>query len=130
MAGRRVGAGDRVAVLSRNCIAFFEILFGCAKLGAILVPLNWRMPAGELEQLVTDCAPKLLFHGPEDAGVTDRMVAPPPSIAFGAEYERLRESAPAHVRRDHCPAGVIGYLLYTSGHTRRPQWRNHPFRKH
>ena len=41
-----VGEGDRIAVLCRNRSEFFELLFACAKLGAILVPLNWRMPAG------------------------------------------------------------------------------------
>ncbi|MGZ8347757.1 MAG: AMP-binding protein, partial [Allosphingosinicella sp.] len=45
MAGRGVGKGDRVALLCRNRIEFFELLFGCARLGAVLVPLNWRMPA-------------------------------------------------------------------------------------
>ena len=39
---------ERVAILCRNRIEFFEIMFACAKLGAILVPLNWRSPAAEL----------------------------------------------------------------------------------
>ena len=48
LAGEGVGAGDRVALLCRNRIEFFELLFAAGKLGAILVPLNWRMPAEEL----------------------------------------------------------------------------------
>ena len=64
MAEQGISAGDRVAILCRNRINFFEILFGCAKLGAILVPLNWRMPPAELNGLIADCEPTLLFCDP------------------------------------------------------------------
>ena len=67
MAARGVGGGDRVAVLTRNRIEFFELLFGCAKLGAVLVPLNWRMPPAELDGLIADAEPVLLFHGAGEA---------------------------------------------------------------
>ena len=38
-----VGAGDRVAVLSRNDARVFEVVYACALIGAIAVPLNWRL---------------------------------------------------------------------------------------
>ena len=44
LAARGIGQGDRVAVLCRQRNAFFELLFGCARLGAILVPLNGECP--------------------------------------------------------------------------------------
>ena len=44
-----IGAGDRVAFLSENTTDTFEALFACAKLTAILVPLNWRLALPELE---------------------------------------------------------------------------------
>jgi fatty-acyl-CoA synthase len=69
MSSLGIDAGDRIAILCRNRIEFFELLFACAKLGAVLVPLNWRMPAGELQPLVDDAAPKVLFHGEEDRAV-------------------------------------------------------------
>ena len=53
-----VGEGDRVAILCRNRVEFFELLFACAKTGAILVPLNWRMPAAEIRPLLGDCTPR------------------------------------------------------------------------
>lgn len=62
-----VQRGDRVAILCRNRIEFFEIMFACAKLGAILVPLNWRAPAAELAPVLDDCTPMLLVFGAEDA---------------------------------------------------------------
>ena len=67
LAAMGVAREDRVAILCRNRIEFFEIMFACAKLGAILVPLNWRAPAAELAALLDDCTPKVLFFGAEDA---------------------------------------------------------------
>jgi fatty-acyl-CoA synthase len=127
MAERGITAGDRVAILSRNCIAFFELLFGCAKLGAIFVPLNWRMRARELDRLIEDCAPRLLFHGPEDAGTAALLAAPPPTIVLGADYEALLEAAPPRPFRSQWPASDIWYLLYTSGTTGRPKGVIHTF---
>ncbi len=55
--------GDRVAVLLLNCIEFLEMYFACAKLGAIFVPLNWRLAGPELEFQLNDCGARmLLFH--------------------------------------------------------------------
>src|SRR6185295_5943510 len=94
MAGEGVGGGDRVAVLTRNRIEFFDLLFGCAKLGAVLVPLNWRMPPAELDGLIADCAPALLFHGAGEAAAARALAAPPPAVDFDGDYEALLAGAP------------------------------------
>jgi len=116
-----VGAGDRVAILCRNRLAFFEALFACARLGAILVPLNWRMPAAELDPLLAHCGPGLLLHGGEDKAVVRRLAAPPPALDLDDGYEALVEAAAPRQRRSHWPADGIWYLLYTSGTTGRPK---------
>jgi fatty-acyl-CoA synthase len=118
---RGVGEGDRVAILCRNRIAFFELLFACAKAGAILVPLNWRMPPAELDQLLTDCTPSLLFFGAEDEASVAGIMYPPPSIGLDREYEALLEAALPRSARPLWPASDIWYLLYTSGTTGRPK---------
>ncbi|HEX8535303.1 MAG TPA: AMP-binding protein [Allosphingosinicella sp.] len=114
-----VREGDRVVILCRNRVQFFEILFGCAKLGAILVPLNWRMPRAELEKLVEDSEPKLLFFGAEDAEAAAGLLHD--RIGLDEEYERRLEAAPEREFRASWPAEQIWYLLYTSGTTGRPK---------
>ncbi|MFC7498538.1 class I adenylate-forming enzyme family protein [Enterovirga sp. GCM10030262] len=126
MAERGVGEGDRVAILCRNRIAFFEILFGCAKLGAILVPLNWRMPPSELAELIDDCAPALLFAGVEDEAAADALALP--TIGLDRDYEALVARAPAGRWRGQWPAEDIWYLIYTSGTTGRPKGVIYNFR--
>jgi len=55
--------GDRVGVLFYNCHEYIEIYFALAKVGAILVPLNWRMAPPELSHILNDCGATFLFFG-------------------------------------------------------------------
>jgi fatty-acyl-CoA synthase len=65
---RGIGPGDRVAYLGPNDIATFEVFFAAGRLGAIFVPLNTRLTAPEIAQLVEDCAPTVLVHAPDTTG--------------------------------------------------------------
>ena len=49
-----IAEGDRVAYLGRNAPELLDLLFACARLGAILVPLSARMPAPELEVVLAE----------------------------------------------------------------------------
>ncbi|HJP68581.1 MAG TPA: AMP-binding protein, partial [Sphingomicrobium sp.] len=55
--------GDRVATLQNNCNHFVDLFFATAKLGAILVPVNFRLTAEEVEFALNNCRPKALFAG-------------------------------------------------------------------
>ena len=121
-----VAGGDRVAVLCRNRVEFFEVLFACAKLGVVLVPFNWRMPAGELKPLVDDAKPKLLFFGNDDSAIAQeigssggRLVGLDDDSSIG--YAALRDGADAVRGRDFWPGDETWYLLYTSGTTGKPK---------
>jgi len=126
LASLGVTQADRVALLCRNRIEFFEILFACARLGAIAVPLNWRMPARELAPLLADCGAGWLISGAEDRQVAQRLAAAP------VRYLNLDDMGEAgiHARRDvfeplagraSWSADETWYLLYTSGTTGRPK---------
>jgi fatty-acyl-CoA synthase len=127
MAALGIGEGDRVAILSRNRLEFFEILFGCAKLGAILVPLNWRMPPAELEGLIADAEPSLLIHGAAE-GPAAAALPPLPRLDLDGDYEQRLAAAPLRPWRARWPAQGIWYLIYTSGTTGRPKGVIYTFR--
>ena len=119
-----VSAGDRVCILCRNRIEFFDILFACAKLGAVLVPLNWRMPAAELLPLIADAEPALLFFGDEDAEVARELsVSTTAMIALDDTdgYVTQRDTSELYPGRALWPAEETWYLLYTSGTTGKPK---------
>ncbi|MCP3063188.1 long-chain fatty acid--CoA ligase [Myxococcus sp. K38C18041901] len=60
-----VRRGERVAVLAHNRVETLDLLFACAKLGAILQPLNWRLSAPELSGILADAEPTVLVYGSE-----------------------------------------------------------------
>lgn len=144
LASRGCAAGDRVAVLCRNRVEFFELLFACGKLSAILMPLNWRMPAAELEPLVEDAAPAALLYGEEDAAVARELGGAVPALfaldggrrgrdgddrpvdedgegGGGESYPALRDRSEPHPGRDSWPVDECWYLLHTSGTSGAPK---------
>ncbi len=118
--------GQRVAVLGRNSAPFFIIHFACLRLGAIFVPLNWRLSAPELSALVQDCTPAMLWLDAEFQPVADaftcahsiKRVMPLEPDAFDAALAIAAERPtwPRPARADKPST-----LLYTSGTTGKPK---------
>src|SRR6476619_6338037 len=55
-----ISKGDRVAVLAKNRPEFFELIFACSQIGAILVGLNWRLAPPEIAAILNDARPMLI----------------------------------------------------------------------
>ena len=117
-----VRAGDRVAMLSRNCGEFFELIFACNKIGAIFMAINWRLAPPEIDAIIADGTPHVLIHGAlgEDTLLTGGVRANPGLtriIAVGADYDswRMEQTAidPGHAGAED----DVALLLYTSGTT-------------
>ncbi|ACL05180.1 AMP-dependent CoA ligase/synthetase [Desulfatibacillum aliphaticivorans] len=126
--------GDRVAALMANSNVFLEILFACSKIGAIMVPLNFRLAPPELEFIINDCEPSLLFYSPEFTAVRDALQDKIPTVrericemAGGApndgEYESL--IAPMSTAEPTPESEVVmddpQFIMYTSGTTGKPK---------
>ena len=57
-----VGKGDRVSILSQNCVEYFALFFACAKTGAILQTLNWRLADQEISKIMSNGDPKVFIY--------------------------------------------------------------------
>ena len=73
-----VGTGDVVAVLMKNSAAFLEIAFATSHVGAVLLPVNYRLSAEEVTYIARDAGARLLLVDDDllsRAGGVDRIVA-------------------------------------------------------
>ena len=67
------GAGQRVAVLSENCIELLELYLACAASGSLLFPLNWRFSESQVREALLDADPVIVFYADEYAPVIDAV---------------------------------------------------------
>ena len=118
-----IAGGDRIAVYARNHPESFITLLAASRIGAILVPLNWRLSAAELSWQMQDAAPSLLLYGDEFAETAVRIGDNEgcPHIAIGDEVTAARSghSMPAE-QGGGTPSSEL-LLVYTSGTTGRPK---------
>jgi len=137
LAAAGVERGDRVALVLGNRSAYLEVVFAAAALGAIAVPLNARLTAHEIRQLLEDCTPRVLVTDAEHADtatLASRQGAIPPvaTLRCGDDpdaYEAaLAAATPLGDQRPHDPEDAM-ILMYTSGTTGRPKGALLPIRK-
>ena len=57
--------GDRIGILGKNSLSYFLLYGAAAALGAIVLPINWRLSADEVAYNLNDCSPKMVFADPE-----------------------------------------------------------------
>lgn len=118
-----VRPGDRVGLLMKNTPEFHEIAFGCSKVNAIVVGLNWRLATGELAAILDDARLSVLVADAEHAGLApaspDRrdMTA----LTLGEEYEQWLTQAPDEDPDVSSSPDSAMLVLYSSGTTGRPK---------
>jgi acyl-CoA synthetase (AMP-forming)/AMP-acid ligase II len=121
----------RVALLDKNSDAFFEVLFGAARSGAVLAPVNWRLAPSEVAYILNDAAAEVLFVGEEFSPLIAQISSQLRSVRrvvalsgshpewepYPAWRDRHAETHPELPIRSQ----DVALQLYTSGTTGRPK---------
>ena len=115
LAANGIDRGDRVAWYGLNHPEVFVLLFACARLGAILVPINWRLAQAEVAEIIADCQPGLMIH---DRHFREQALALP-DIRVAAVDNRLPAGSPDR-RREALEDDPL-LLVFTSGSTGKPK---------
>jgi acyl-CoA synthetase (AMP-forming)/AMP-acid ligase II len=116
-----VQAGDRVAIVARNGPLFFELLIGCARAGAILVPINWRLAPREIADVIADAEPRVLLTGPEERALVPTALAGVVVVDADEEHAALDRGSDGEFVTSAAATDRTVALLYTSGTTGRPK---------
>ena len=131
-----VQKGERVGLLIMNSREFMEAYFALAKVGAVVVPLNWRLVADELEFILKDSGTQRLIFGEEFLETVAELhsrgdkteikqwlqVEAAQDVAYFAEsYQAFRDAAPSDEPEVTACDDDMLYIMYTSGTTGLPK---------
>jgi acyl-CoA synthetase (AMP-forming)/AMP-acid ligase II len=114
-----IGAGDRIAILSYNSIAYVESFFAATRIGASVVQLHSVLIAREVESILKDAKVKAFLYGEEFRGLSEEIRAAVPGIPCFVELDDPRLSRPAADEAPDPAPSVketdIALVIYTSG---------------
>jgi fatty-acyl-CoA synthase len=122
--------GDRIAILAYNHPDYLVLLYACARLGAMLVPINWRLALPEQTYILADAAVKALLveqaHAPVATALSQafpnvRVVGTDFAPEAGASLADLIAAGSGDGRHRHVEQVLPLLIVYTSGTTGRPK---------
>ena len=110
--------GDRVACLSKNRAEIIALHLACGRLGAIFVPLNWRLSSPELRAIIADCEP-VIVYGDDMASALGMDALGVNAADIGRLHDRCRDVQ--LVWPEPSSENLPSLMLYTSGTTGSPK---------
>ncbi|HEY3471713.1 MAG TPA: AMP-binding protein [Amycolatopsis sp.] len=119
--------GDRVGVLLHNRVEWVELFFAVAKLGGVVVPVNYLLKAAEVRYILDDCEASWVVYEPALGAVVDEVRAggfAARYVEIGSSYEDL-VAEPGPAPEVDVSAGDLFLLQYTSGTTGVPKGAMH-----
>ncbi|MFH0845539.1 MAG: long-chain fatty acid--CoA ligase [Pseudomonadota bacterium] len=131
--GMGLGKGDTVAILLNNCCEYLEITFAVNQIGAVWLPLNFRLAGEEFHYILNNAEARALISEPEFvpviSSIRDRLPKVNNYLHLGEEIPRGWSGYEGLIRKNHGanpPHADVGLddlhrLMYTSGTTAHPK---------
>ncbi len=116
-----VERGDRVAIFSENCLEYLEILHAIKWIGAVSVPINYKLHSKELDYVLRDCGARVLIVSEVLSSAINNLVNSPCQILQIGSSEYRHALQFPEVKISHCEHDEVASLFYTSGTTGRPK---------
>lgn len=119
-----VGPGDRVAYLGLNSPALIVTLLACSMVGAVFVPVNHRLAADEVADVLADCDPRVLVAEAGQGALAEAVgpdLAVKAVLAVGEDGQAPGARPPLNTESVPVGEDTLAALLYTSGSTGRPK---------
>jgi long-chain acyl-CoA synthetase len=119
----RLEPGQNAAIVSRNCIEFFEVVIGVPEAGVAVATVNPRYTTSEIEAVCDDAEARVIFTDPATAPVVSagRYRTVQRIIEFGPDYEAWLTTHGGSVTRPGIDEWQVWAIPYTSGTTGKPK---------
>lgn len=112
--------GDRIAVLAEHCLEYIALFSAAQKMGIVIVPLNYRLSSVELEYIINDAEPTVIFYDEKFSELipvkTEGITFPIDDLSQNMKSEEASDFNTVQLTDDECI-----FLLYTSGTTGFPK---------
>ena len=117
---KKINKGDRVVYIGKNYLSVIALFFATSRIGAILVPVNFRLSQDEIQFIIQDSSAKLVIVDSDSEGRAVEFKSEFQEVLSLSEFENQTERSGQYIEFN-CDENDPAMIIYTSGTTGRPK---------